>query len=130
MKGTFIQAFNFYRVLEHPFARAAYIMFIISEVHPFLDGNGRVARVMMNAELVNAGHSKIIIPTIFRDDYMGALRKLTRQGDCEPYIRMMQKAHEFSETIRGEDMNEMESYLNISNAFQEHTEAKLKIIET
>ncbi|GAI76162.1 unnamed protein product, partial [marine sediment metagenome] len=28
------------------------IMFVISEIHPFLDGNGRIARVMMNAELV------------------------------------------------------------------------------
>ncbi|PGH38762.1 MAG: cell filamentation protein Fic, partial [Candidatus Nephrothrix sp. EaCA] len=65
----------------------------VSEVHPFLDGNGRMARLLMNAELTAANHSKIIIPTVFRDDYMGALRKLTRQGDAETYIRMMQRAH-------------------------------------
>ena len=29
-----------------------FMMFMISEIHPFLDGNGRLARVMMNAELV------------------------------------------------------------------------------
>jgi hypothetical protein len=38
--------------LDHPFKRAAFMLFLISEVHPFIDGNGRVARVMMNAELV------------------------------------------------------------------------------
>ena len=45
-----------YRTLDAPFRRAAFIHFLISEVHPFADGNGRMARVMMNAELV-AGRS-------------------------------------------------------------------------
>ena len=49
VRGTLMEAFNFYQVLDNPFSRAAYIMFIISEIHPFLDGNGRIARVMMNA---------------------------------------------------------------------------------
>jgi len=128
VKGTLMQSFDFYKALEHPYAKAVYIMFVISEVHPFLDGNGRIARVMMNAEFVTASQSKIIIPTVFRDDYMGALRKLTRQGDSDPYIRMLQKAHEFSENIFGEDMNEMQEYLEQCNAFLEHTEGKLKII--
>jgi hypothetical protein len=38
--------------LDTAFERAVYVMFLISEVHPFDDGNGRLARVMMNAELV------------------------------------------------------------------------------
>jgi len=43
------------------------MMFMISEVHPFNDGNGRIACVMMNAELVRADQSHIIIPTVFRE---------------------------------------------------------------
>jgi fido (protein-threonine AMPylation protein) len=35
------------------------MMFLISEVHPFADGNGRIARIMMNAELVAAGEERI-----------------------------------------------------------------------
>ncbi len=66
--------------LDTAFERAVYMMFLVSEVHPFDDGNGRVARVMMNAELVGGGQSRIIIPTVFRDDYLGGLRQLTRQG--------------------------------------------------
>jgi len=50
-------------------------MFLLSEVHPFLDGNGRLARVMMNAELTEGNQSKIIIPAVFREYYMGALKK-------------------------------------------------------
>ena len=128
VNGTLIKGFDFYQALNHPFAKAAYMMFLISEVHPFLDGNGRVARVMMNAELVKQGQSKIIIPTVYRDDYMGALRRLTRQQDPSAYVRMMMNAHEFSSTIAGDDMDAMEKHLEQSNAFKEHNKAKLKII--
>jgi len=128
VKGTLIQCYDFYKTLEQPFSKATFMMFILSEVHPFLDGNGRIARIMMNAELTSPSQSKIIIPTVFRDDYLGTLRKLTRQGDCDPYIKMMQRAHEFSENIFGDNLNEMQEYLNQCSAFSEHTEARLKII--
>src|SRR6476620_2578334 len=55
VKGTLKKGFEWYSMLQHPFAKAAYMMFLISEVHPFLDGNGRIARVMMNAELTSRG---------------------------------------------------------------------------
>ena len=77
VRGTLIKGFDYYRALNNSFAKAAYIMFMISEIHPFLDGNGRIARVMMNAELVKEKQTKIIIPTVYRDDYLGALRCLT-----------------------------------------------------
>ena len=128
VKGTLIKSFDYYNALTHPFSKAAYMMFVISEVHPFLDGNGRIARVMMNAELVKDGSSKIMIPTVFREDYMGALKKLTKQGDADSYIRMLNKAHEFSENVFGDDMDEMQEYLTQSNAFAEPTDEKLKII--
>ena len=129
VKGTLIQSFDFYKALDHAFTKAAFIMFVLSEVHPFLDGNGRIARIMMNAELVNAGQAKIIIPTVYRDDYMGTLRKLTRQNDPKPFVAMLQRVHEFSENIYGDDYNEMLDYLKQCNSFSEHTEARLKIIK-
>lgn len=128
VKGSLLQGFNFYQALKAPFARAIYMMFLISEVHPFLDGNGRIARAMMNAELTKEGESKIIIPNVYRDDYIGALRKLTRQSDPDPYIRMMERAHQFSANVFGEDLEVMQVYLESCNAFLEHTEGKLKII--
>lgn len=127
VRGTLIRSFDFYQTLQHPFARAAYIMFVVSEVHPFLDGNGRVARVMMNAELVKANQTRVIIPTVYRDDYMGALRRLTRRRDPQAYVRMLTRAHEFSATIVGSSLDTMQRQLKISNAFLEHTEGKLTI---
>src|SRR6202012_4886042 len=46
VRGTFLKGFEYYKVLSSPVAKAIYIMFLVSEVHPFLDGNGRIARVM------------------------------------------------------------------------------------
>lgn len=128
VRGTLIKGFDYYQALQEPFAKAAYIMFMISEIHPFLDGNGRVARVMMNAELVKANQTRIIIPTVYRDDYLGALRRLTRNDDPAVYIRMLQRAQEFSTTLITNDMEELENHLTQSNAFKEHDEAKLKIL--
>jgi len=127
VKGTLAKGFDYYQLLTHPFARAIYMMFMVSEVHPFLDGNGRIARVMMNAELVKENESKIIIPTVYRDDYLGALRRLTRQKDPSAYISMMLRARLFSATICSDDMDIMEKHLHESNAFKEHDLAKLKI---
>jgi Fic family protein len=128
VKGTLIKGFDYYQALTDPFARAAYMMFLISEVHPFLDGNGRMARVMMNAELVKQSQCKIIIPTVYRDDYMTALRRLTRQHDPAAYLRMLQRAQEFSATILGEDMDAMRALLERSNAFKGHEDARLRIV--
>lgn len=129
VRGTLIKGFDYYRALSDPFAKAAYIMFMISEIHPFLDGNGRIARVMMNAELVKEKQTKIIIPTVYRDDYLGALRRLTRQKDPEVYVKMLQRAQEFSATIKANDMDEAEMHLEACNAFKEHDKAILKIIK-
>lgn len=128
VRGTLIKGFEFYASLRQPFSKAAYMMFMISEIHPFLDGNGRIARIMMNAELVAGNQSKIIIPNVFREDYLLSLRKLTRQHDPLPYIRMLAKAHEFSATIYGDSMDEIQRKLEQSNAFHMPDEAKLKII--
>ncbi|WP_299667215.1 Fic family protein [uncultured Polaribacter sp.] len=129
VRGTLIKGFDYYRALNNPFAKAAYIMFMISEIHPFLDGNGRIARVMMNAELVKEKQTKIIIPTVYRDDYLGALRRLTRQKDPVVYVKMLQRAQEFSSTIKANDMNEAELQLEACNAFKEHDKAILKIVK-
>lgn len=126
--GTLKKGFEWYSLLREPFAKAVYMMFLVSEVHPFLDGNGRIARVMMNAELSAKGLSKIIIPTVYREDYMGALRKLTRQRVADAYVRMLLRAYEFSSTLHGESIDEMEKYLIECDAFKEPREGKLKIL--
>lgn len=126
VNGTLKKGFDWYTLLKDSFAKAVYMMFLVSEVHPFLDGNGRIARVMMNVELSSKGLCKIMIPTVYREDYMGALRKLTRQQIADPYIRMLARAYEFSATLRQESIDEMERYLEACDAFKEPKEGKLR----
>jgi fido (protein-threonine AMPylation protein) len=129
VRGTLTRGFNYYRILTDPFARAAYIMFIVSEVHPFEDGNGRIARVMMNAELVNRSQSKIIIPIVYREDYLLTLRKLSRDKDPMPYVEMLSKAHKFSAYLNNENYDELCKYLESHNAFYESDEGNHLIID-
>jgi len=117
--GTLERGFELLSGLTSPAARALYMMFIISEVHPFEDGNGRVARLMMNAELSRAHESKIIIPTVYREDYLLNLRRLTRQSDTMAYIRMMQRAHDFSHWLKPADYDTLKAQLESANAFDE-----------
>ena len=105
------------------------MMFMISEVHPFNDGNGRIARIMMNAELFHGDQSRIIVPTVFREDYILALRKLTRSKDPGTYIRVMEKLHKFSDNLFGSDFEELNNYLIECNAYQDPQDAHLKYIE-
>lgn len=129
VKGTLSQGFKYYAALTDPFARAVFMMFMISEVHPFNDGNGRIARIMMNAELVKADQSRIIVPTVFREDYILALRKLTRHKDPQAYINVMTKLHQFSDNLYGSDFTELKEYLAACNAYDEPSQAKLQIID-
>ena len=76
VEGTLKKGFEPYQSLEVPFQRAVFIMFLVAAVHPFADGNGRVAHIMMNAELVAESEQRIIIPTIFRNNYLVALKAL------------------------------------------------------
>jgi len=129
VRGTLKKGYEWYSILRHPFAKAAYMMFLVSEVHPFLDGNGRIARVMMNAELSSQQLAKIIIPTVYREDYMGTIKKLTKQRDGDAYIRMLQKAWTFSSQVHQQQFDQMEKFLTQRNAFLSHKEGYLKVDE-
>lgn len=126
VQGTLDAGFNYYCALTSPIAKAIYMMFLISEVHPFQDGNGRLARIMMNSELFRANESKIIVPTVSREDYLLALRKSSRQGIVQPYINVMTRLHHFSNTLYGKNFQEMSDYLTLCNAFEEPDDAKLR----
>lgn len=105
--------------LDTAFERAVYMMFLVSEVHPFDDGNGRVARVMMNTELVGGRQSRIIVPTVFREDYLGGLRRLTRHGDASVLIKTLRYGHDYTSLIDFTSLDDSTEILYATNAFNE-----------
>ena len=80
VRGTLLEGFDLGAGLHDPFARAVYIHFLVSEVHPFADGNGRISRLAMNAELAAMGMVRIVVPTGYREDYVGNLNAASRDG--------------------------------------------------
>lgn len=124
VEGTLREGFRLYESLEPGMPRAAFMMFLVSDVHPFVDGNGRIARVMMNAELTAAGEATVIIPTVFRDDYVNALRALTRRDRPDPMIRALLRAQHAS-TLDFAGYPRALSELRRRNWFAEPDEAKL-----
>jgi hypothetical protein len=82
-----------------PANRAALAMFVVAEVHPFTDGNGRTARLAMNQFLTEAGLTRIIIPTVYRDDYISALKAMSSNSLPTPLVRMLARAARFSRWV-------------------------------
>ena len=111
VKGTLSRAFDFYSVLPEGFHRAIYIQFLISEVHPFDDGNGRLARIMMNAELVNVEQFKLIVPTVHRDSYLNGLRDATRRNKFRTMTKVFSDLQAYTASINWDDYGEARTTL-------------------
>ena len=126
VEGTLRQSFNYYAALTDPIAKAIFMMFMISEVHPFTDGNGRISRIMGNAELYRSRQSRIIVPTVYREDYILSLRKMSNLKEPDAFIRVMEKLQHFSHHIVGENFDEFNNYFIATNAYKEPSEGRLK----
>ncbi len=74
---------------NHPvvFAAIAHRQFV--GIHPFVDGNGRVARLLMNLILLQAGHLIAIIPPVLRVRYIRALEKAHVKKDDGDFIELI-----------------------------------------
>lgn len=92
--GTFKIGWDLLQTLTEPFSRGLFLHCLIAEVHPFDDGNGRMSRLHFTSELLQADQAHVIIPTVFRDDYIGGMRSLTRRGDPAPITRACLRAQE------------------------------------
>lgn len=135
VEGTLARGFELAASLEAPLARAVYMMFLISEVHPFADGNGRVARVMMNAELVASGEERIIIPTIFRSNYLSGLKALSLNQHTRPLIRTLDFAQKWVAAIPWGELQSTQVVLDQCHAFMDPAQAddegiRLRLPET
>ena len=72
----------------HPVELAAMMHGIFVNIHPFIDGNGRVARLLMNLILLQTGYNVTIIPPVVRADYIRALQE-TNRNNFQPFINFV-----------------------------------------
>ncbi|KAJ8918724.1 hypothetical protein NQ315_015044 [Exocentrus adspersus] len=72
----------------HPVRYAALAHYKLVDIHPFVDGNGRTSRLIMNLILLKAGYPPIMVLKEQREKYYDAL-KTANMGDVRPFVRFI-----------------------------------------
>ena len=72
---------------DHPLEEAVYMHATLAKIHPFLDGNGRLARLVLNYYLMKAQYLPISIPIRLKDAYIQTLEIFKSEKDIKPLIR-------------------------------------------
>jgi len=72
-----------------PVTYAALIHLKLVTIHPFIDGNGRCARLLMNLALLQNGYPITIISPIVRSDYINALKIAQTTNDHQTFINFI-----------------------------------------
>jgi len=128
VRGTLMKGFELIAASPLPEARAALANFVVTEIHPFQDGNARTSRLLMNLILSQSGLTRIVIPTVFREDYVLALKALTNGGHAEPYVLTLNVAAKFSALLDYAAPDRVLAQLDKSNATKEPDEARLNLL--
>jgi hypothetical protein len=124
VRGTLRRGYERYGSLQPGFRRAVFGMFLVTAVHPFGDGNGRVARAFANADLSAAGQRRLTIPIVYRDDYLAALRAMSRRGAPIPLIRALSRAQAWADEVDWSSMAAARRDLERTNALLTPVEAE------
>jgi len=73
----------------HPVEFAARLHERLVTIHPFVDGSGRAARLLMNLALLQAGYNVTIIPPVVRNDYIMALQEAQINNNKESFVNFI-----------------------------------------
>lgn len=73
----------------HPIIRAALLHGELVKIHPFVDGNGRTSRLVMNLSLMNSGYLPVIVKKEKRLEYYNALDKAHTTGDYTDFVKLV-----------------------------------------
>ena len=74
---------------KNALVRAILGHFFFVYIHPYMDGNGRTARFVMNSQLVTAGYPWVVVPVERRQEYMSALEQASVEGNIEKFVRFI-----------------------------------------
>lgn len=75
----------------HPIIQAALLHGELVKIHPFVDGNGRTSRLLMNLDLMNSGYNPVIIKKESRLKYYEALDKAHTTGNYTDFVKLVTK---------------------------------------
>lgn len=75
----------------HPFVRAVLGHFIFVYIHPYMDGNGRISRFLMNAMFASGGYPWTIVHLKNRQEYLSSLEEASTNNNIQPFARFIAK---------------------------------------
>lgn len=130
VRGTLTEGSRIALSVPEGLPRAVFYAFLVSEVHPFDDGNGRLSRLVMNAELSRVGNCRIIIPTIYHPQYVDCARVLTRANQPEGFVRSLAKMAKWSHQLDYSNLDELIAVLRRSNALEETSQNTHRLLNT
>lgn len=84
---------------ENAGVRAVLGHFIFVYIHPYVDGNGRMARFLMNAVLASGGYPWTVIPVEERNKYMKTLEEASKTRNIEPFAKFI--SYLVAESLKG-----------------------------
>jgi Fic family protein len=79
-----------------PSVRSVLGHWMVGYIHPYPDGNGRMARFLMNAMLASGGYPWTVIRVEDRDKYMSALESASIDSDIRPFARFIAERVQWS----------------------------------
>jgi hypothetical protein len=124
VEGTLRRGYETLDTLTTPTQRGAFVAFLVAEVHPFDEGNGRLARAVMNAEYVAGSEQRAIITTITRNDYLRALRRLIRQDQPDLFVTYLDRVRQWTGRMDWSDREIARAQLEQTNAFIDGNDAE------
>ena len=77
------------QVEEHPAVRAVLGHFIFVFIYPYMDGNGRLSRFLMNYMLTTGGYPWTIVTVQSRNSYLAALEQASTHGNIKPFADLI-----------------------------------------
>jgi hypothetical protein len=124
VEGTLRRGYEILETLSTPTQRGTFAAFLVAEVHPFDDGNGRLARAVMNAEYVAGDEQRAVIPTISRNDYLRALRRLSRQDRPDLFVTYLDRVRRWTSRVDWSTLAIARSELDRTHAFVDANDAE------
>jgi len=81
--------FDLLREETHPAVRVVLGHFVFVYIHPYVDGNGRIGRFLMNVMLASGGYPWTVVPVGERQAYMSALEHASVEGNIIPFAEFL-----------------------------------------
>jgi hypothetical protein len=124
VEGTLRRGYGILDSLTTPTQRGTFAAFLVAEIHPFDDGNGRLARAVMNAEYVAGDEQRAVIPTVSRNDYLRALRRLSRQDRPDLFVTYLDRVRRWTARMDWSTFAVTRALLDRTNAFIDANDAE------